>query len=1356
MDDLGRSLLDSVEDAVIVTDTDLTVIGWNGAMETLSGLPRQNAVGKDAGEALRFLGDPELSSRLRAALAGGTCGAVETSYTMPGQERQVRLRTSCVPWRVADRIAGAIVFLRDVTEWRRGTVVVRAIEAIGQSLRSSLDLNEVLDTIVGAALEVLGAEGALVVSCDGQAPDLTVMRVAGRLSKDYAPAMKLPAGGGPISRAVHQARPIVTSNILTDPDVWLPPERRAQIEVEGFKAVAAAPLASKGRVHGALAVHYWTERAFSAEELGALELLAEQAALAIDNARVYADATRRADRLRELAEVEQLVAGSLDVDDVLERIAGATARLVGAPVVQVFTADPVARVLRLRAASTPSGGEVSGLPATIAFGEGIAGRAAAGKMPFYVSDVTRDGRALSAEWARESGIVKMLVVPLLVGEEVLGVLTVRSRTESLSDEENRALISSLAAQAAAAIQNARAYAEAVRRAGRLQELVAASQAINASLETSDVMQRIANAAAAMRPRALASVHVLDPERKVLRYAANAGAQRQGLPGEISASAGLPGLVFELRAPVLVADPQHHPRSLLAAWWRERPSATYYGVPITSGDAFVGVLNYVALDGLPDAEEQEALRLLAAHAGVAIRNAGLFQTERLQAERIRALTTVNRRISSALQLDELLRTICESAAQLTGVRFASFWLADEAHRTVALVACSVPEMAEEFPLKVVRYDQGLAGWIARHRTPLVIDDLAADDRLLAGSWRERWGLEAFAGYPVLAGDELLAVLCLSHSEPIAFAADTRDVIEMFIAQAAVAIQNARLYREAQRRRDIAEGLSRLGRELAATLDVERIAEVIAEGLADLLGVKASTVFRYEPADGTLHAVSSSGAEGGPLRGRVLAPGEGVSGRAVAERRIIATPDVLADPSIRLSPDFRRLIEGQEQRAVVAVPLVAGSRILGVLTLGARAGREFTPDEVQTLRAFGDQAALALENARLYASARDSLERLKDTQAQLVQAAKLSAVGQLVSGVAHELNNPLSVIIGYGQLLLSRQMPAAVHRPVELIVAQADRMAKIVRNLLYFARQRPPERTAVDLHQVIEQTLLLRQNQLTLSGINVEREFAPDLPRVSGDSQQLEQVLLNLILNAEQAILEVGTSGRIVLRTRPGDTSETAIAEVIDDGPGIPPDVLPHVFEPFFTTKSVGVGTGLGLSVSYGIIQEHGGRLSVESEPGRTVFTVELAVAPPTEAPAETAAAAPEAVAGSGRLALVVEDEPSVLDLIVTLLSHTGWRVDVAPGGRAGLARVRERQYDLVVSDMRMPEGGGEEFYRKASAEQPALARRFVFITGDTANPGAWAFLDGTNVPIVEKPFQPTFFLDAVRRVTTALTPLGSGA
>src|SRR6185436_12984765 len=380
----------------------------------------------------------------------------------------------------------------------------------------------------------------------------------------------------------------------------------------------------------------------------------------------------RADDLRELAEVERLVSQSLVVGDVLRGITQAAARLLNAPVVQLWTANAGQRQLHLQASYLAPGRPAVPLPAVITFGEGVAGRVADTKQPIYVDDVSQDSRVLSADWARQTGLVRMLSVPVLAGDEVLGVLSVRSSEEELATDEHRALAISLAGRAAVALQNARAYDDALRRAGRLRDLVAVSRSITATLDAGDVMTRIAQAAGGMRPGALAAVHIFDDDRTRLRAAALSGPEWEDLPLERPAGAGLPGLVVERREPVLVLDPIKHPRTLAPQWWERRPRATYYGVPIDVGETFVGVLDYVLPEGAPDAEEQEALRLLAAQAGIAIRNARLYQGERVQAERVRVLATVNQRISSALELDDLLRTISESATQLTGVRFGSFW------------------------------------------------------------------------------------------------------------------------------------------------------------------------------------------------------------------------------------------------------------------------------------------------------------------------------------------------------------------------------------------------------------------------------------------------------------------------------------------------------------------------------------------------------------------------------------------------------------------------------------------------------------------------------------------------------------
>ena len=213
-----------------------------------------------------------------------------------------------------------------------------------------------------------------------------------------------------------------------------------------------------------------------------------------------------------------------------------------------------------------------------------------------------------------------------------------------------------------------------------------------------------------------------------------------------------------------------------------------------------------------------------------------------------------------------------------------------------------------------------------------------------------------------------------------------------------------------------------------------------------------------------------------------------------------------------------------------------------------------------------------------------------------------------------------------------------------------------------------------------------------------------------------------------------------------TRRWVVVEFEDNGPGIPAEVMPRIFEPFFTTKKVGEGTGLGLSVSYGIVQQHGGRLTGESVPGRTVFTVELPTTAVVEPAGPAAPPLPAGVYGFGRRALVVDDEPGMVELVTTLLKDTGWQVEVAATGRSALERVRSTRFDVVLSDIRMPDGSGEDFYRAAVIDQPGLAKRFVFMTGDTANPSPWQFVDEVQAPVLEKPFTADSLFAAIERLS----------
>ena len=361
-----------------------------------------------------------------------------------------------------------------------------------------------------------------------------------------------------------------------------------------------------------------------------------------------------------------------------------------------------------------------------------------------------------------------------------------------------------------------------------------------------------------------------------------------------------------------------------------------------------------------------------------------------------------------------------------------------------------------------------------------------------------------------------------------------------------------------------------------------------------------------------------------------------------------------------------------------------------------------------------------------------EALRESEAQLRQAGKLAAVGQLAAGVAHEINNPLAVIMGHAAQLRATSPDPDVGARAEKMLASTKRVARIVRELQSFARPKPPDLTAVQLAEVVERVVGLRQHTLAVSGVTVEEDIPLDLPRVHGDHGQLEQVVLNLLLNAEQAL--ASAQGPQTITVRLVSEGEHVRLSVADTGPGIAPDILPRVFEPFFTTKPVGQGTGLGLSICYGIVQAHHGRMWAESPPGRgATFSVDLPALRREEVPAQAPAAElPSLRPGH---VLVVEDEPDVADVLRDLLEILGQTVTVARGGDAGWERLSRpgASYDVVTLDVKMPDLSGVALWRRLMAYDSPLVDRVVFVTGDTVDPETNRFLEDTGRPVITKPF-----------------------
>jgi two-component system NtrC family sensor kinase len=392
-------------------------------------------------------------------------------------------------------------------------------------------------------------------------------------------------------------------------------------------------------------------------------------------------------------------------------------------------------------------------------------------------------------------------------------------------------------------------------------------------------------------------------------------------------------------------------------------------------------------------------------------------------------------------------------------------------------------------------------------------------------------------------------------------------------------------------------------------------------------------------------------------------------------------------------------------------------------------QFSNDECGAVAVAFNEMTANLQASR--ADLEQAVGSLKTAQAQLVQSEKLSAIGQFVAGVAHELNNPLTSVIGFADLLQHTLVDPKHQSHVNHIAKAATRCHKIVNNLLSFSRQHEPERVSLQLNKLTEDVVEILAYDLRTSNITLVREYAPSLPPILGDSHQLQQVILNVINNARQALEAFRHDGRIVLRT--GSTASHVWLRIIDNGPGISRENLSRIFDPFFTTKPQGKGTGLGLSLCYGIMQEHHGRIRAESQPGAgTEFILELPIAVAAPEPVIRPDSGVPFKTPSLRV-LVVDDEDAIRHLVEEVLLADGHEVESAGSGTAALELILRNRYDVIVSDWKMPGLNGINLYQELLAKDPAAANRMLFMTGDVIKQSFQDFLKQNSRVCLPKPF-----------------------
>jgi signal transduction histidine kinase/ActR/RegA family two-component response regulator len=650
----------------------------------------------------------------------------------------------------------------------------------------------------------------------------------------------------------------------------------------------------------------------------------------------------------------------------------------------------------------------------------------------------------------------------------------------------------------------------------------------------------------------------------------------------------------------------------------------------------------------------------------------------------ALLSIAEAIGSSLDINQVMRRIVRQAGEMMDTDSCSILLFDRNQGGCFVVASKGHPDVDMLEVDIADYPEVQRALDTRE--PVVIDNVETDP-LVAGV-REiliEKGYRSLLVVPLLFGREVIGALFFRARTERPFTDDELTFCKVVAGASANALKNAMLYREVStesaRHRETGEKLRRV---LDGSPDV--IVACDEDNRITEFNCGAERLFR-------LRSNRALGRTLDDVLGLAAATFVGVAADPEAKPR-----DVIVQPEGAPSAEI----------SLTGAALCKES--------GEPAGRVWIGRDVTKLRR---------------------------VEKSLAQAERLSTLGEVVAGVAHELNNPLAGVMGYAELLRNGECNPGQLRDMERIVESAQRCQKIVLKLLSFARKHPPEKKHQNLNECLEKVLDLKSYHLRSSQVETLLQLRPDLPDTSFDFHQIEQVALNLLNNAEQAIGGTRCAGQIKLRS--GFEDDGVWFEVEDNGPGIPAAVRDRVFDPFFTTKEYGEGTGLGLSVSFGIVREHGGRIELaRSGSEGSCFRVTLPLIDAVEDAVDRVFEdQPAATPLDGRRVLVAEDEPGLLDIYDRVLRDLGAQVTLARDGEEAWSRLSEGgfEFDLIVTDLRMPNLDGQQLYERTAAERPDMLRRFVFTTGDLAREDTFAFLDGLPNRILSKPLQ----VETVRRV-----------
>jgi GAF domain-containing protein len=1215
----------------------------------------------------------------------------------------------------------------EMVERRRIAAATVRLATLGADLVSTLDPGEVAARVVAAVAGFCASRSTILYQL--QAEPMRLVAAARVPEAGPLPAEPGAAERPLLERAMNERQPA------------------------GAGETVAVPLVAYGVSLGALLIVGTNEAGLSDEEKQLVVGFADQAALALANAANHRRATDRAEKLAALSALTRLITSTTSSRAVFTAIAKAAVTLLGAELGRVWVADPVRRTLRIEGRyGIDSDQDLRLTDVTeVPFGTGIVGKVYESVLPTYITDLRRE----------TGGLRSVAALPLVTGDRVLGALAIVFPTPRSFSREEKELMALLANQAAIAIHNASLLETAHKGRQTAEGLADLGRSLTRSLDPEQVAQATAERVTALLACPSTALFVRrgrDAERVASAGVPLAATEPLALAlAEVALTASETGAVVVSED--LAVDPARELSLELRAALAQEPVRAALAVPLTSQGVALGALVVANAAGRRFADHEIiTAQACADRAAPALFNARLHAETQTQLARAEALLAVGQAVSGLADSTEVFRRATRALVRLLDADLGGMWtIGPEGDLLVPAAGYRLPPgLLDTLSLTSPATGGALLAEIARLPGACGWADSQAAVVHRDQPWTRALDHKSLMFVPLRMAEQVVGAITLAWTRaPHRFTDEELSLVDAVAGQLSVTLQNIRLVDQLRARQGRLETLLEVERQLSTIQPVASLLAQIVEACGRLLG-SDSVGIRVVEGD-ELVVGGTWGLATAEMPTPRLAIGQSLSGQVAETGEVVIVNDLATDE--QMLPTHREVILSSGKRAFLGVPVKIGERLLGVLSI--RAGRPFSEDDVAIASAFASQAATTLENARLYQSAQQAYEELARTQEQLVVSQRMDAIGRLAGGIAHDFNNLLTVVTGRATLLqeLLRSDPRLL-RHAELIESTAKRAAALTQQLLAFSRRQVLQPRVVDVNRIVStmsamlKPLIGEQNELVLS-------LAPDLKTVRVDPAQFEQVVVNLVVNARDAMPE---GGRITVTTANVEITGEAPAgldlapgawvrlDVVDAGVGMDTAIRARIFEPFFTTKEQGKGTGLGLSTVYGIVQQSGGGIDVQSAPGLgTTMTVYLRVV--EEAPAVVERdAAPPAVGGAETI-LLVEDEDEVRGLLEEILDSYGYRVLAAANGPDALALWQRHRadVDLVLTDVVMPRMSGPELVRRLRAAGADVA--VVYMSGYTDLPLADAIAAEANAALLRKPFTPISVTGRIREVLdTGRTPV----